>query len=127
MKKQLEEKIINKIYRYETKKTSLKILLEGVVLFLLLVSVILFSIVFVRIIAEQQTVELLHLFEENGEVIRQYLWNTIQTLYYEIPKALLLFIILGISGMIILSLYIVKNYRRAIRRIKLLIKYWLSG
>lgn len=126
MKKTIEKKIIDRVYQYETRKTFVQLFLE-VTVTIALISIILIPILALfEIFTEQKTFELLHLFEEDQEVIRKYFWETLSTFYQETPKIILLIIILGLICLVSLLIYIIRHFSYFRNKVVNIIKYWIK-
>lgn len=126
MKKTIEKKIIDRVYQYETRKTFVQLFLE-VIVTIALISIILIPILALfEIFTEQHTFELLHLFEEDREVIGKYFWETLLIFYQETPKLIVLLIIVGLIGLISLIIYMIHHFSYFRKKIGYIIKYWLK-
>lgn len=101
--KKLENKIIEKIYRIEKKSTVLTVLKYLFFISIFLSLVIFFVSSTLSILKDQQTLDLLDLFNENIDVIQKYLSEVISTLIEEMPK---FYIFASIFFIIFLSLTI---------------------
>ncbi len=122
--KNLEDKIIKKVYEYETKHTLIDIILRaGAIVATFLLSIFLILLIYERLY-EQSTLDVLQLFQEDFEVIRQYFGDVVEVLYYETPKEDLLLFIAAAITFIILVLYFVKNFGKIHRKITSLLNYW---
>ena len=124
MVKKLEDKIIDKVYRFETRHTLYKILTTlGAILFFSILSVGA-GIIVIRQLTEQQTWDLLELFSEDWEIIRTYLWDTIVEFYNELPKTETMFLVLMIVITLILIVIAIKRSRKIKNKIHAIFSYW---
>lgn len=121
---ELEDKIIKKVYEYETKHTIADVVLRAVaVIVTFLASVVLARLIFATLY-ESQTLSVLQLFREDFEVIRDYFGDVVEVLYYELPKGEIVIFIVAAILFFIMLLYFVRNFGRIIRKIKALMNYW---
>ncbi len=126
MKRKLEEKIINKVYKLEAKRTFLEVFLKilGVIISLLVVFVT--SKIIFEIFVEEKTFSLLEIFQENIEVIKKYFFDTVFVFYQETPKLLVLVLVVSFIVLLILLLTIIKNFGKIRNKLKSICKHWLS-
>lgn len=123
MKKTIEKKIIDKVFQYEARKTFMQIIFEIITSIGLMILIALPTFALIDIFTEQQTFELLHLFEEDREVIGKYFWESLLTFYQETPKIILLIIILGLIFLTSLSIYIIRHFSYFRNKVVNIIKY----
>lgn len=108
----MEQDIIDVVYKYEIKKTALSIIKYIVLISTsIFFAVILFSSV-ISILQEQKTLDLLDLLHENSEVIRTYFFDTLYVFYTETPKLLSILSILSVIFFIIVIYFLIKNFKR---------------
>lgn len=123
--KNLEDKILKKVYQFEANRTLFLISLELVSILLLVLALVVFGQVIIEILVEQKTLDLFQLFGEDFEAIRRYFFDTVYILYLEVPKILLLFWLLFLASLSFLTLTLVKNFSKIKNRVVSLLKYWL--
>lgn len=121
----LEKKILDKVYRFETKRTFVKLILK---LILLAIAIVLggyfLGILFDELV-RQKTLDVFEIFKEDIEIIWEYFNDTVFIVYNEIPKiTLLLAVIFSFSGLVLI-LTITKNFVKIRNKIRSLIKYWI--
>jgi hypothetical protein len=124
--KNLENKILKKIYFWETRKITFDLFLKIIVflsnfLFFLILGEILFEV-----LKEQKSFELLNFFHEDFEVVKKYFFDNVFIFWLEVPKFLLLslFLSLGISSTVILL--VIKNFKIYKNKIKNLYQWFLK-
>jgi hypothetical protein len=124
--KNVENKILKKIYFWEARKITVDFFLKIIVflssfLFFLILGKILFEI-----LKEQRSFELLNFFQEDFEVVKKYFFDNVFIFWLEVPKFLLLslFLSLGISSAVILV--VIKNFKIYKNKIKNLYQWFLK-
>jgi len=121
--KKLEKKIIEKAYQYETKRTISELFVKLFLLVLSLFSGLIIAQAIITVYIAQQTLDLLQIFSEDIEVIRNYFGDVLQTFYEETPKDLLvLLVIIIIFGFGIL-LTIFQNFGKIKNRIRSIVAF----
>jgi len=121
--KKLENKIIDKIYRFETKRTLTEILLRIAGIFCVGLMVgILGMILWVELV-EQQTFDLLQLFQEDTAIIRKHLLDVLTIFYQEIPKTEFVLILTGLLIFISLTVVSVKKIKSIRNRLSAIINF----
>lgn len=123
--KNLEDKILDKVYVYEAKLTIAEILVRlGAVL--VLGAVIIFVIqVLITTLIEQKTLDLLEIFNEDFEIIKTYFQDVVQIFFEELPKKTVLILLIAVTLFIIGFLTFIKNFARIKRKLKALLGHWL--
>lgn len=118
----LEKKILKKVYTFEKRRTIWDILkfffliLSGSSFVIFLVYKIL------SIYYEQQTLDLLELFREDFETIQENILNVTSTFYNEAPKELFAILAVFILFLVIVLLFVSKNFEKIKRRLMALAK-----
>lgn len=122
--KKLEKKILDKVYRFETKKTVGQIVGEIVGL----ATVIFFGYIFISLffdqVFQQGTADLLENFFDDWEIVKKYLTDTVFIIFEETPKELLLLILICLVILAVLIYIFAKNFAKIKNRLKVLIKFW---
>ncbi len=126
MKRKLEEKIINKVYKLEAKRTFLEVFFKILGVIILLLVIFITSKIIFEIFVEEKTFSLLEIFQENIEVIKKYFFDTVFVFYQETPKLLVLLLIVSFIVLLILLLTIIKNFDKIRNKLKSIYKHWLS-
>jgi len=124
MKKKLEEKIIDKVFRFETKKTAIKMAVELIGFIFLSFAIFITGMAISEILTEQQSFDLFHLFEEDGEIVKEYFWDSLVTFYHETPKLLLMLILVFLACSVALIIYVIRNFHKFVNRFRSLVDYW---
>lgn len=120
---QLEDKILKKVYRFETRRTVIDIFIKflGILVFGGIWMIL--GIILIQIIKEQQTLDILHIFFEDQEILQEHFWSIVSTLSYELPFFPIL--IAGVSFIIFiyLVLILVKHSGKILKKISAILKY----
>jgi len=122
----LEEKIIKKIYRIETKKTVGQIINEAVLIIIMtLASMFMFSVI-VEILNEQTSFDLFDFLRDDFETIRSYSINNLLLFVQELPFPLI-YIFFALLLILIWLIYIsFKNYNKVKNKLISIYKFWLK-
>lgn len=121
-KPNLEEKIIKKVYQFEERRT-ISALFKYFLAILTFLLLSFFSLqVFVSILNEQQTFDLLELFKEDFETIKNYFGDVLATFYEELPKQEFLVFLFFLVILAFVLLLFTKNYQRIKNRLLLIWK-----
>lgn len=125
--KNIEDKILKKVYQEETKHTALDIAFRIILIASFGTILILLLSVLYEIYLEQSTLDILQLFSEDKEVVFSQLGDTLKTLYVSTPLSILLLIIS--AGLVFFSIiYLtIKNFRRIVTKLKYIISFWLKS
>lgn len=122
--KKLKEKIIKKIYIFETINTSVRIAVKSLTVLIFTALGIFLSISIYRQLVEQQTLDLLEIFSEDADIVRQYLRDVLWIVYQELPLLSIIIVLIVITGFSLIIVSIIKNFGRTGKKIKALINYW---
>lgn len=124
--KKLEDKIINKIYKMETKKTIGQIISEAaLIIFVVLSSMFIFSVI-VEILNEQTSFDLFDFLRDDFETIRDYFFNNSLLFIQELPLPLI-YILIGLLLLLIWLLFILaKNSNKIKNKLVSLYKFWFK-
>jgi len=120
----LEKKILQKVYFWEAKRTAFDLFLKMILFFSTGLFLMILSQIFFEILKEQKTLDLLNFFNEDFEVAKRYFLDNIFIFFFEVPKFLLLLILLFlvIFSLVILTLF--KNYYILKNKIKSFLKFF---
>jgi len=121
--KKLENKIIDKIYRFETKRTLTEILLRIAGIFCVGLMVGILGMILWLDLVEQQTFDLLQLFQEDTAIIRKHLLDVLTIFYQEIPKTEFVLILTGLLIFISLTVVSVKKIKSIRNRLSAIINF----
>lgn len=111
-KEDLEQKIIESVYKYEAKRTFWSVLKH---IFLILFSffVLIFSISSILVLLkEQQTLDLFELFQEDSEVVKTYFFDALSVFYEELPKFLSILTIFSLFLLTLVVFFLIKNFSK---------------
>lgn len=121
--RKLERKILKEVYSFESKQTLLKIVLRLTAILSFTSGVVLLIGVIMETLVKQQTLDLLEIFQEDFETIRENIWNVLVTFFQEAP-ILEIFIVVLISFLtIVLLLHLVLNFTRIKNKLIWLIRF----
>ncbi len=122
--KTLEDKILNKVYKFETKKTVFQVVgqVGGILIFVFLSY--LFISVFLEEILYFNTFDVLKNLTEDFEIAKKTFFDTVFVLYEEMPKETLLFGIISLVIVFILVLIFIKSFVKIRNKLISLLKFW---
>ncbi len=124
--KKLEDKIINKIYKIEVKKTIGQIIGEVVLIILVTLSFIFIFSVIVEILNEQTSFDRFDFLRDDFETIRDNFLNNSLLFVRELPP-LLTYILIGLLLSLIWLLFIsFKNSNKIKNKLVSFYKFWLK-
>lgn len=122
--KKLEKKILKKVYAFETKRTVTELIIKiGSICIVIIAGVFVVSSL-IRQLVEQQSLDMFQIFQEDREIIRQYLGDVLNTFYQELPKNEAMWSIILTILFIFLVLIFIHNFEKISNRIKALKKFW---
>mgnify|MGYP001026415067 CR=1 FL=1 len=124
--KNLENKILKKIYFWEAKHLTFDLFLK---FFLFLSSFLFFLIlgeILLEILKEQKSFDLLNFYQEDFEVIKKYFFENVFVFWLEIPKFLLLLLFLTLSVFLTIILLVIKNFKIYKNKINNLFTWFLK-
>lgn len=124
--KKLEDKILKKVFVFETKKTTSEMVSKIAVFVILGFLIFIFAAVIIDILNEQKMFDLFELFQENFEVVRRYFFEVFYTFYQGIPKIILYILLFLVLILITLIYLFIKNFAYLKNRIKSIIKFWFK-
>lgn len=124
--KKLEDKIINKIYKIEVKKTIEQIIGEVVLIILVTLSFVFIFSVIVEILNEQTSFDLFDFLRDDFETIRDNFLNNSLLFIRELPP-LLTYILIGLLLLLIWLLFIsFKNSNKIKNKLVSFYKFWFK-
>ncbi len=124
MKNKLENTILDKIYKFESKKTAQFLSIRlGLFLLFLIVSIGLVISVINQLV-EQQTLDLLQIFQEDVATIKLYIIDVVGTMFEEFPKLQTAAIIGALLICLVIILTFIKNFGKIRNKLKILLDYW---
>lgn len=124
--KKLENKIINKIYKLETKKTLSQILGEVIfTIFIIFSSIFIFSII-IEILNEQGSFGLLEFYRSDLEVIKYYLIQNTWSFIQELPFPLICILIILVVIFVLTIFVFLKNFNKIKTKLISLYKFWFK-
>lgn len=120
--KQLEKKIIKKVFRYEIKRISFELILRTISLGLVGFFSVLMLTSLIQQLIDQKTFDLFQLFNEDMEAIITHIDDVFETLGYEIPFDLVFLSIICLVILFILIVLVIQNYKRMMNTLCSIIK-----
>ncbi len=124
--KKLEDRIIKKIYRIETKKTIGQIINEAALIILIVLSSMFIFSVIVEILNEQASFDLFDFLRDDFETIRDNFFNNSLLFIQELPLPLI-YILIGLLLLLIWLLFILaKNSSKIKNKLVSLYRFWLK-
>jgi len=121
--KNLEKKILKKVYFWEAKRTVFDLVLKMILFFSSGLFLFILGEIFFEILNEQKTFDLLNFFNEDFEVVKKYFLDNIFIFFFEIPKFLLLLILLFLVIFSLISLTLIKNFYILKNKVKSFLKF----
>jgi len=121
----LEKKILKKVYLWEAKRTVFDLIFKIILVFSSGLFLFILGQIFVEILNEQKTLDLLNFFGEDFAVFKNYFLDNIFIFWIEIPKFLLLLILLFLIIISIIILALVKNFNIIKNKIRSLLKCFI--
>lgn len=123
--KNLEKKIIKKVYYFETRQTLGQLFFRlGVMIGLTIIGIFLITFT-IRELTQLQTLDLLEIFFEDVGVIKENIWEVFGTILQEIPAAEILFAISSLILAVILLVKLMQNFVKVKNKINSLINFWI--
>jgi len=121
---QLEDKILKKVYVFETKRTILRSIVKLVLYASLAGFVFLTGQAIYEIVMEEGAFDLLQIIQEDIEVVKMYAWDTLYVFYQEIPKELALLFLAGVIILGVSAIIIIKHSGAIKNKMKALFRFW---
>ena len=122
--KNLKQKILTKVYSYETKRTTIEIFIRLISIIFLSILLITLVYSFIEQIIQQQTLDVFQLFSESSDIIKENINDIIVTLYYEVSQTQVFIIVLCAAFLFLFVLAFLNNKKRILNSVKSLVKYW---
>jgi len=121
--KRLEKKILKKVYFWEAKRTVFDLVLKMILFFSSGLFLFILGEIFFEILNEQKTLDLLNFFNEDFEVVKKYFLDNIFIFFFEMPKFLLLLILLFLVIFSLICLTLIKNFYIFKNKVKSFFKF----
>lgn len=122
--KNLENKILKKVYLFETKKTILEIVSRTVLILLVGFFGFIFTSLLVEILNEQGSFDLLDIFSDDWSMVKKYFFDNLSIFFQETPKLILFLSGVFIVITIILIILLFKNFKIIKNKIRSIINYF---
>ena len=120
----MEKDIIQSIYQFESKRTTRNIFFFAFIIVALLFLITFFANLAYEILKEQQTLDLLSVFQEDFEVIQNNIGDIIDTFWEESPQTLLFLLFFFIMAFLTTLYLITANFKKIKNRIFSAKKYF---
>lgn len=122
----LEDRIINKIYRIETKKTIGQIISEVTLIILILLSSLFIFSVIIEILNEQTSFYLFDFLRDDFDIAKDNFFSNLLLFIQELPLPLT-YILIGLILLLIWLLFILlKNFNKIKNKLVSLYKFWFK-
>lgn len=125
--KNLEDKIIKKMYVLETKKTGLSLIVKTILFFLFGLLALFFTQILTEIFFETGSDNIFEILQEDWQVIAKHGLDIVFSLYQEIPKPLILVILVSFCISFLVLLTFIKNFGKIRYKVIALLQYWKKG
>jgi ABC-type multidrug transport system fused ATPase/permease subunit len=122
--KKLEKKILKKVYFWEAKRTIFDLFLKMILFFSSGLFLLIFGQIFFEILNEQKTLDLLNFFSEDFEVVKKYFLDNIFIFFFEMPKFLLLLLLLFLAIFSLVILTLIKNFYTLKNKVKSFLNFF---
>ncbi len=122
--KELNKKIINKVYSFEAKRTLEQIFLRLFLGLFFLLSLLFFGSIIRSILIQQESFDLLLILSQDMEVVRKFLIDDLFIFFNELPKTLLLFFLAALILLFLLIWSMIKNYKKNSNKLRSIISFW---
>lgn len=119
----LEKNIIENIYRLEIKRVMLTLIKYAFLFLFSILSIITIGTIIIRILNDQQTFDLMEIFKEDWEIIREFLPDVFYVFYTETPKDLIVILFIFTLLLILLVFLIAKNFAKIKNKVNSIIRY----
>jgi hypothetical protein len=120
----LEKNILKKVYKYEAKKTYKTILILWAIFFLAQFLIFILGSTLYHVLKQQETLDLLDLFNENFEIIKENFFDVLYVFYVESPHFLLFAFISVLLGLLATLFFGIKNFRKIKKRLSAINKFF---
>jgi len=122
--KNLEKKILKKVYFWEAKRTVFDLVLKMILFFSSGLFLFILGEIFFEILNEQKTLDLLNFFNEDFEVVKKYFLDNVFIFFFEMPRFLLLLILFFLVIFSLISLTLIKNFYTLKNKVKSFLKFF---
>ena len=122
--KKINQKILKKVYGYETKKTAGQIISLIGIFAVVLLAIFLLGSVIVDLVIEQEAVVVFDFFSEDLEVVKKYFFDSVYVFINSIPQLLIFLFLIGILILVLVVYIIIRNFTKIKNKVELLIKFW---
>lgn len=120
----LEKEILKKVYKYEAKRTYKMILTLWMGFIFVQFFIVITASALYQTLREQQTLDLLQLFGENIEVIKDNIADVLYTFYIESPQLLLFIFIILLLTIFGIIFFVIKNFKKIKNRLTSINNYF---
>jgi hypothetical protein len=124
--KKLEEKIINKIYKMETRKTVNQIISEVVAIITITLSAVFIFSIIIEVLNDQTSFALFDFLRDDFEIIKTNFFDNSLLFIQELPLPLT-YILISLLLLLVWLLFIfIKNFNKIKNKIVSIYKFWLK-
>lgn len=119
----ISKNVMRRVVSFEKKRSYGWIIKLGSLLAISLVSAILFIFFALQELTEQKTFELLSLFQEDWEIIKDYWKDTLDIFWIEVTQTKIAFGVLILAIVVLLLFFQKKKIKLIAKKLKVLVKY----
>lgn len=116
----LENKILDSVYKFESKRTKFWILKHLVLGVGSLIALIFLAATLINVLQNQDTLDVLQILSEDSDLISQYWQDALQTIFEETPKDLLIGVLVFAVVLVLIAVIFFKNYKKIINKLKII-------
>ena len=120
----LEDRILKKVYVFETKRTLIESIVKIIFYVFLAGFVILAGQAIYEILMEEGAFDVFQIVGEDIEIIRMFAGDALYTFYQELPKELLLLFFAGVIILSVSMVIVIKHFGAIKNKMKALIHFW---
>ena len=124
--RQLEKKIIKRVYFFETRQTLLQLIIRLIAIISFSLGGILLGVIIVQELIEQQTFDVLEIFFEDLGIIRENIREVTATFFLEAPIFEIVLAISALIATVFLVLKFIQNFSRVKNKVNSIIKFWFA-
>lgn len=118
-----ENKILDSIYKLESKRTKFWLLKYFILTIGSLFALIFVAVTLINVLQNQNTLDVLQIFGEDSDTLTQYWQDALQTIFEETPKDLLIGAIVFAVLLIIIAVILIKNYKKIFNKLRIIKGY----
>ncbi len=121
---ELEKNIVKNVYGYEAKRTYKTVFTVWAIFMVAQFLIVILGSYIYQILKEQQTLDLLQLFTEDIDIIKENIADVAYTMYVESPQVLLLLFIILLLTVFGIIIFVIKNFKKIKNRFGAIKKFY---